>query len=282
IAKHSVDLPELRPWSMGKFSPNALNCLKDIDPYVRKNSATLICEIAKHTPELAQLIVNSGAVVDYAGESRGNARLPGIMTLGYIAAFSETLALAVIWQNGDPPLGQALVMGDCMSATSQTILNLKCCKFHQNRKSTSKRLVPGLWGRSVVTVLTMPKPSRKTQFFQNYSEFSPRRLSRGQSPNAANDEDENTAAESSSASAARSDLKTKTKRALKCILEKTLHLDALEPLLQPGTPFNILKYVVAQFAKILPNDVLSQAAGFRECKKSQPASPLDVETTPPS
>jgi hypothetical protein len=55
--------------------------------------------VAKHTPELAQLIVNAGgvaAVIDYIGESSGNVRLPGIMMLGYVAAHSETLAMAVI------------------------------------------------------------------------------------------------------------------------------------------------------------------------------------------
>ena len=36
------------------------------------------------------------AVVDYIGETRGNIRLPGIMMLGYVAAHSETLAMAVI------------------------------------------------------------------------------------------------------------------------------------------------------------------------------------------
>ncbi len=51
-----------------------------------------------------------------------------------------------------------------------------------------------------------------------------------------------------------SDLKTKTKRALRCIIEKTLDFDALEPMLQTGTPESILRYVLAQFAKILPND----------------------------
>ena len=51
------------------------------------------------------------------------------------------------------------------------------------------------------------------------------------------------------------DLKTKTKRALKCILEKTLYFDALEPLLLQSTPPNILKYVMGQFSKILPLDV---------------------------
>jgi hypothetical protein len=43
--------------------------------------------------------VNAGgvaAVVDYVGESKGNIRLPGIMMLGYVAAHSENLAMAVI------------------------------------------------------------------------------------------------------------------------------------------------------------------------------------------
>lgn len=54
------------------------------------------------------------------------------------------------------------------------------------------------------------------------------------------------------------DLKTKTQRALKAVLEKTLQLDALEPLLQLSTPANILKYTVGQFAKILPHDVAAR------------------------
>ena len=47
---------------------------------------------------MSQLIVNAGgvaAVVDYIGETKGNVRLPGIMMLGYVAAHSENLAMAV-------------------------------------------------------------------------------------------------------------------------------------------------------------------------------------------
>lgn len=57
------------------------------DPFICKNSAILIREIAKHTPELSALIVKSGgaaAVVDYINETTGNNKLPGIMTLGYV------------------------------------------------------------------------------------------------------------------------------------------------------------------------------------------------------
>lgn len=64
--------------------------------------------------QLSQLIVNAGgvaAVVDYVGETQGNIRLPGIMMLGYVAAHSENLAMAVIvskvslgWESGKWPL----------------------------------------------------------------------------------------------------------------------------------------------------------------------------------
>lgn len=50
--------------------PSVLTCLKDSDELVVKNTATLIREIAKHTPELCQLIMNAGgigAIIDYIG-----------------------------------------------------------------------------------------------------------------------------------------------------------------------------------------------------------------------
>ena len=39
-------------------------------------------------------------MVDYIGETRGNVRLPGVMMLGYVAAHSESLAMAVIVSRG--------------------------------------------------------------------------------------------------------------------------------------------------------------------------------------
>merc|ERR1712072_636489 len=174
VTKHSVDLAEVVVET--EVFPQILNLLKDADVYVRKNAATCIREVAKHTPELAQLIVNAGgvgAMVDYVTEARGNARLPGIMSLGYISAFSETLALAVVVSKGIPPLINA-------------VLKLLAVYLHE---------------------------------------------------------------------ASSDDLKTKAKRALKAVIQKCVHLPALEPLLHDA-PDNILKYVVHQFAKVLPHDVV--------------------------
>lgn len=50
IAKHSVDLAEMVVEA--EIFPVVLTCLKDKDEYVKKNTCTLIREIAKHTPEV--------------------------------------------------------------------------------------------------------------------------------------------------------------------------------------------------------------------------------------
>merc|ERR1711997_873549 len=111
IAKHSVDLAENIVES--EIFPKILSLLKkDQDLIIKKNAATLIREIAKHTPELARLIVNCGGdsvIIEYITETAGNIRLPGIMALGYIAAFSDTLALAIIVHQGILPLKDSLI-----------------------------------------------------------------------------------------------------------------------------------------------------------------------------
>jgi len=110
VAKHSVDLAEVVVEA--EIFPKIFICLKDLDPLLCKNAATCVREIAKHTPELAKLIVNAGggaALVDYVKNTTGNARLPGVMALGFISAFSETLALSIIVAKGVTPLRHALL-----------------------------------------------------------------------------------------------------------------------------------------------------------------------------
>jgi 3-methyladenine DNA glycosylase AlkD len=210
IAKHSFELAELVV--EGEIFPKIFNLLKDVDEVVRKNAATCVREVVKHTPELAQLVVNAGgvgALVDYVTEEKGNARLPGIMTLGYIAAFSESLALTVVVAKGIPPIAHALATEreDHIRAASAWSLG----QIGRHTPDHSK---------AVADANVFPK------LLDAYLD------------------------ESSS-----EDLKTKAKRALKTVLDKCVHLPALEPVIHPKTPQNILKYVVGQFAKVLPHDV---------------------------
>jgi hypothetical protein len=50
------------------------------------------------------------------------------------------------------------------------------------------------------------------------------------------------------------DLKTKAKRALKSVLAKCTHLQALQPLLRDA-PMKVQKYILKQFAQMLPHDL---------------------------
>ena len=49
------------------------------------------------------------AIVYYFKEAKGDPRLPGIITLGYISAFDESLAMSVIASKGIAPLKDALI-----------------------------------------------------------------------------------------------------------------------------------------------------------------------------
>lgn len=213
IAKHTFELAELVV--EGEIFPKVFALLKDLDEVVRKNSATLVREIVKHTPELAQLVVNAGgvgALVDYVTESKGNSRLPGIMTLGYIGAFSETLALSVITAKGVPPLAHALA-----TEAEDHIKAAAAWSLGQIGRHSSDH------AKAVADANVFPKLL-----------------------------DAYVSSESSD------DLKTKSRRALKGIIDKCVHLPALEPLISPDSPPNILKYVVGQFAKVLPHDVAAR------------------------
>ncbi|CAM9545612.1 unnamed protein product [Phaeothamnion confervicola] len=214
MAKHSVDLAEVVVEA--QIFPNMLKCLRDTDALVRKNAATCVREVAKHTPELAKLIVNSGgaaALVDYVGDARGNAKLPGIMALGYIAAFSETLALAVIVSKAVAPLKEALVSEpeDHIKAASAWSLG----QVGRHTPDHARALAEGDVLRHLLACMTHPESSE--------------------------------------------DLRTKSKRALKAVLSKCTHTQALQPLLRDA-PVKVQKYVLRQFAHLLPLDVEARRA----------------------
>ena len=70
--------------------PKIYLLLRDTDPMVRRNSATVIREVCKHTPELAQLVVATGgvaALVENIRDTVGNERLPGLLVIIFINFF---------------------------------------------------------------------------------------------------------------------------------------------------------------------------------------------------
>lgn len=207
VAKHSVDLAEVVVEA--EIFPKIFLCLKDNDAVVRRNAATAIREIAKHTPELSQLIVNAGghsALISYIQSARGASRLPGIMCLGYISAFSETLASAILVKQGVLPLKDALISEteDHVKAAAAWALG----QLGRHTPDHAKALAQADVFRLLLDTFRDPMSSP--------------------------------------------DLKSKCQRSLKAVLQKCTYLTALEPLLKDA-PDPILKYVVQQFAKVLPN-----------------------------
>ena len=232
IAKHTVDLAEVVVEA--EIFPRIFNCLKDIDVQVRKNAATCIREIAKQTTELAKLIVHSGgaaATVDYISESKGNARLPGIMTLGYISAFDDSLAMAVIVSKGIAPLKDALIHEpeDHIKAAAAWSLGQIGRHSPEHAKYLAEADVPA----RLLAVYMMQEGQGST------------------------------------------DLKDKSKKALKNIIQMCTHLSSLEPLLILA-PNNILTYVTAQFAKVLPQNTeqkktFIKSGGFQRIQEIEAA-----------
>ncbi|ORX42019.1 ARM repeat-containing protein [Piromyces finnis] len=218
IAKHNIDLAE----SVVDMDilPNIFICMKSPDPFVRKNAASLICELTKHSPDLAQLIVNSGGIVptvEYLKKSSGNSRMPALMALGYISAFSETLAMSVILAKAVPVLAVVLeeeVEEHLLAACSWSIGQI-------GRHSPDHAKIVADNGILVKLLYII-----KATIHENTN----------------------------------SDLFVKTKRAMKAVILKILNIELLDPLLEVETPYCILKHLVAQYAKLLPYDIVSRRA----------------------
>lgn len=96
-AKHSADLAEIVVEA--EIFPSVFLHMAHPCPLVRRNSAALTRDIVKHSLELTEFIVNTGgigALLELLDEDPGEARLPCITSIGYIAGQSEQLAMAVL------------------------------------------------------------------------------------------------------------------------------------------------------------------------------------------
>lgn len=140
-------------------------------------------------------------------------RLPGIMALGFISAFSETLALAVIVARGVPALKDALINEPEDHLKAATVWTLG--QIGRHTPDHAKAIAEGGVLQPMVLLHVRDDSS--------------------------------------------ADLKTKTKRALKAVLVKCTDGEALAPLLKDADP-KVQKYVLSQYAAILPNDAAARRA----------------------
>ena len=150
------------------------------------------------------------AIVSFTNETTGADRLPGVMTLGYIGAFSEGLAQKIIASQGIAPLVHCLATepADYLKSAAAWALG----QIGRHTADHAKAVADAHVLPKLINVMINEKASE--------------------------------------------DLKGKCKAALKAIISKCVFLPALEPLLlMPTTPAEILKYLVEQYAKVLPTDL---------------------------
>lgn len=270
VAKHTLSLAEAVV--DGEIVPGVYACFKG-DSGLKRHAATLVCEIVKHSVELGQLVANSGgipALVEYVSSSRGGNKVPGVMALGYLAGMNEVLAMSVVVSKGVPVLVNCLntsngaledygshVADDKTAASSahayggddekeiavEYVKAASCWALGQIGKHSPEH------AKSLNAHAVLPKLLAVLNSVQPLSSVS---------PNAALDD--NNEKEEAAEDDLAADLRLKAKRALKAILGNTLEASALEPVLQKITPPNILKYVISQYAKILPSDIAARRA----------------------
>jgi hypothetical protein len=244
IAKHSVALA--KEVVASQIFPIVLFLLKDRDPIVRRLAAGLVREIVKHTQELAQLAMRNGgaaALVVYLKPESQNEPLNGVMAVGHIASFSQSLALALMAE-----YAAAVVLNVFVAAQNY---RPKDARVYQTITATVWAV--GQLGKH------SPEHALKLTNLNALPLFV----------NAHNDPD------------APDDMIQKTEAALKHLILKCTDLDALRPLITPAQGL-VKLYIVQQIAKLLPlnpkwRKPFFAAGGLRDLQRIQPEKGSEMD-----
>eukprot|EP00924_Labyrinthula_sp_SR-Ha-C_P004131 augustus_masked-scaffold_3-processed-gene-15.3-mRNA-1 protein AED:0.00 eAED:0.04 QI:0/-1/0/1/-1/1/1/0/593 len=253
VSKHSVDLAEVVVDL--EVIPQSLVLLQDDDPYVRKASATLVREICKHSVELSRLVVNGGgiaALIDLISSGPPGSRssgklelgpcstkLPAIMCIGYMAAFSETLAASIIAAKCLEALKPFLAIPESpddgyLDEAEEKHPTVDGSRSRVIQVDDEHYVAAAVW---TVGQIGRHSPSHAEACCVN---DLPRFLLKIYFEDSLCD-----------------DLRSKSKTALNSILEKTTHLPVLQQLLSLAavkSRLKVVKIVLRQLAKVLPND----------------------------
>ena len=131
IARHSADLAETVVET--QIFPKMLTSLKFPDESVKKMTATLIKDICKHTPELAQLVVSQGSVaalVDHIADSEGNSE--GSRVLMNPSRCLQAISVYLVsWPSvSSPPLARP--------SRRPSLPRKRCCRWSMSYETKTK------------------------------------------------------------------------------------------------------------------------------------------------
>ncbi|KYQ54676.1 Sperm-associated antigen 6 [Trachymyrmex zeteki] len=279
IARHNKDLAQATVDA--NAIPLLVLCLQEPELYIKQIGASAISDISKHSTELAQTVVDAGAIfflaktlqanvdakvklyikhlieiltleynylaqlvvnsggiaalIELIGISKSATRLPAIMTLGYIAGHSDQLAVAIIRSEASN------------SSLNQGIVQLAVVL---QEETDDHILAVTVWAIGQIGKYT-PEHAKAVAIANLLSKL----------------------VELYNDPISSEDLKAKCYTALKQILQKCMYIEALESLLHDVPPI-ILKDVLGQFSKILPNDTRARklfvtSGGLRKIQEIQ-------------
>ncbi|XP_033211531.1 sperm-associated antigen 6-like [Belonocnema kinseyi] len=273
--------------------PLLVLCLQEPDMCLKQISASALCDISKHTVELAQAVVDSGAISILAKAfSKPDAKLKRqvLSALGNIAKHSIEFAEFVVEAEIFPNALIHMAHPDENVVKAAAVLTREVCKHTFELAelivntggiaalveliATAKSArVPGLMaigyiaGHSDQLALAVIESQGLIQLVFVLEEETEDHVT-AITVWALGQIGKHTAHHSRAVAEAKifpkllsiytnpkssEDLKSKCKMTLKQVLQKCTYVEALEPLLHDA-PSNILKYIIGQFSKILPND----------------------------
>ncbi|KAI9330964.1 armadillo-type protein [Obelidium mucronatum] len=278
IARHNGDLAQAVV-DAGAI-PLLVLCVQEPELSLRRIAASALSDVSKHSPELAQSVVDANTIPFIApllANPDAKLRRQVCSALSQIAKHTVDLAETVVDGEIFPNVLNCLKDSDgYVKKNSATLI----CEIAKHTPELAQLIVNSGGIAAVVDYVSDARGNARLPgimtlgYIAAFSETlalavilakGPAHWSLGQigrhSPDHAKTLADNCRSPQTPQSPHQREHPPRKRNAhCKCILEKTLYLDALEPLLQPSTPFNVLKYVVGQFAKILPNDVAARRA----------------------
>ncbi|KYN11587.1 Sperm-associated antigen 6 [Trachymyrmex cornetzi] len=286
IARHNKNLAQAAVDA--NAIPLLVLCLQEPELYIKQISASAISDISKHSIELARTVVDAGAIFFLAKTLQANLdakaklyikHLIEILTLEYIIVMSVKMSsylliqlitqfsqLAQLVVNSGGIAALIELIGISKSATRlPAIMTLGYIAGHSDQlavaiiRSEAKHEVTAVTLHQCYHFLFNVYSCYYCYFVLNGRRFSYCMYNRlvllYNDPISSED------------------LKAKCYIALKQILQKCVYIEALESLLHDVPPI-VLKYVLGQFSKILPNDTRARklfvtSGGLRKIQEIQ-------------
>ncbi|XP_033336112.1 sperm-associated antigen 6 [Megalopta genalis] len=274
--------------------PLLVLCLQEPELYLKQIGASALCDISKHDKDLAEIIVNAGAVpflVKALSNADTKLKRQVLFALSSIAKHTVHLAESIIEAEVFPSVLEHMAYPDECIVKAAAMLTREICKHTIEMAqlivnmgglgalveliSTSKlaarlpaimaigyiaghcdQLAIAVIGSKGITQLSTVLHEEKDEHLLAITTWAVGQIGKHTPEHA------KVVAASNilpkliqlyNDSNCSEDLKLKCNVTLKQVLQRCMYIEALEPLIHVAPP-NILKYVLGQYSKILPND----------------------------